>query len=159
MNPTLLKFVDYNIIFLNQSWIWLNDKEIKELTDTPDFTKEQQEQFYHSLNEKKDYFIKGIEYNKIPIGACGLKKITSADAEYWGYIGEKEYWGKGLGKYILNFAVDSARKFELTSLYLNVVTQNQRAIRLYERLGFESEEVTGSSLKMRLLIKDKLCKL
>lgn len=155
MNHTLLKFVDYNLIFLNQSWIWLNDKEIKELTYTPDFTKEQQLQFYDSLNEKKDYYIKGIEYNKIPIGACGLKNITSDDAEYWGYIGEKEYWGYGLGKGILNFAINAATEHGLTSLYLNVVKRNKRAIGLYEGMGFMAEEETPFSLKMRLDLEKK----
>ncbi len=152
MNSTSLKFVDYNLIFLNQSWIWLNDREVKELTNTPDFTKEQQEDFYHSLKNKEDYFIKGIEYNKKPIGACGLKRITGEDAEYWGYIGEKEYWGKGLGKYILDYAVDYAKKIGLSSLYLDVVKQNKRAIGLYERMGFLIEKETDSSIRMRLIL-------
>ena len=91
-----IKFVEYNEIFLEKSWEWLNNKEIKYLTCTPDFTKEQQKKWFLSLKDKKDYFIKGVLYNDTPIGVVGLKNITNTNGEYWGYIGEKEYWNKGI---------------------------------------------------------------
>ncbi len=150
MKTDYINFVDYNEVFLDRSWIWLKDKEVKELTNTPDFTKEQQLEFYNSLNGKEDYYIKGIQYDKISIGACGLKKITSDDAEYWGYIGEKEYWGRGLGKEILKYSIKKAREFKLSSIYLYVIKTNLRAIKLYEKFGFMTEEETDQQFKMRL---------
>ena len=42
-----IKFVEYNEIFLEKSWEWLNNKEIKYLTCTPDFTKEQQKNGFY----------------------------------------------------------------------------------------------------------------
>ena len=91
-----IEFVKYNETFLEKSWEWLNDKEIKYLTFTPDFTREQQKEWFLSLKDKKDYFIKGVLYNDIPIGVVGLKNITDINGEYWGYIGEKEYCNKGI---------------------------------------------------------------
>lgn len=150
MNPNQIKIVQYNIDFLDYSWNWLNDPEIKKLTNTPAFSKEDQLSFFQSLPERKDYYIRGIVYNGKPIGACGLKKITKTDAEYWGYIGEKEYWGKGFGKLILTAMIDKAKELGLSSVYLKVITDNPRAISLYNRLGFEIESENDIEISMRL---------
>lgn len=145
-----ISFVPYSDLFLKKSWDWLNDSEIKKLTNTHDFTKEDQKRFFNSLKSRNDYLIKGIIFNKIPIGACGLKNITNSDAEYWGYIGEKEFWGKGFGKEILDFMINCGIKMNLSSIYLNVIKENKRAIKLYQNFGFETEELTDFGFKMRL---------
>lgn len=131
-----LRFVKYDKAFLEKSWEWLKDSEVKELTMTPDFTKREQADFFSSLPSRNDYFIKGIEYKGKPIGACGLKSITNTTAEYWGYIGEKDYWGKGIGSLIIDFIVNQSLHLELKSIYLNVNSNNLRAIKSYERYGF-----------------------
>jgi len=132
---------NYNLTFLEKSWEWLNDPEIKELTMTPDFSKEDQQKFYKSLSEKKDYWIKGIIENNIPIGAMGLKNISTCDqsAEYWGYIGEKEYWGKGIGKFILKQAIIKAGELHLKKIYLKVSYKNIIAKNLYLKMGFKKK--------------------
>ena len=135
MNP-VVSFVPYTRDFLAKSWDWLNDAEIKSLTLTPDFTKEQQEKFYNGLPARKDYMIWGISLNGLPIGACGLKHITVKGAEYWGYIGEKQYWGKGLGSQIISHCERMAQARRLTELYLHVGKNNVRARRLYEKCNF-----------------------
>ena len=150
MNKNKLSFVNYSIKYLDYSWIWLNDAEIKTLTNTSDFTKEDQSIFFNSLSERKDYFIKGISYNKKPIGACGLKNITEYDAEYWGYIGDKNYWGKGIGKYIINYLIGIAKEKSISSIYLHVIKSNIRAINLYLKSGFEIENTIDGIAKMRL---------
>jgi RimJ/RimL family protein N-acetyltransferase len=128
---------DYNLVFLDKSWEWLNDPEIKALTLTPDFTKEQQKAFYDGLPDRKDYWIKGIMEDGIPVGAMGLKHINNEEAEYWGYIGEKAYWGKGIGPYMLREAIAKAKELELHQLYLHVDEKNLRAKQLYINMGFQ----------------------
>lgn len=145
-----LTFCDYNRIFLDKSWEWLHDKEIKILTNTPDFTKQEQLAFFNSLNQKEDYFIKGICINQNPVGAAGLKKINNNDAEYWGYIGEKEYWGKGFGVQIIDYMANKAESLSLKSIYLFVIKENSRAIKLYQKKGFIIESENEDELKMRL---------
>lgn len=132
-----VRFVDYEKKFLDLSWHWLRDPEIKKLTMTPDFTKEEQLTFFSQLSERKDYIIKGIQYEGVPIGACGLKAINSFSGEYWGYIGEKEYWGKGIGKIIMDFVINQGRELRLEKIWLKVDSSNKRAIRSYEYYGFE----------------------
>jgi RimJ/RimL family protein N-acetyltransferase len=131
------QLVDYDINFLNKSWEWLNDQEIRELTLVPSFTKKDQLSFYKNLSQKKDYWIKGIQENGLPIGAMGLKCITDESAEYWGYIGEKAFWGKGIGKFILGEALKKAKQLNLSTLYLNVGSKNVKAKNLYIKTGFK----------------------
>ncbi|RYF82170.1 MAG: GNAT family N-acetyltransferase [Chitinophagaceae bacterium] len=132
--------VEYDLVFLQKSWEWLNDPELKALTLTPDFSKQDQQRFYESLCIRKDYWIKGIEEEGKPVGAMGLKHITNRDAEYWGYIGERNYWGKGIGAFMIKQAKDKARQLSLSSIYLRVSSGNERAKRLYEKMGFQKTE-------------------
>lgn len=132
-----IKFVEYSEIFLEKSWEWLNDKEIKYLTCTPDFTKEQQKKWFLSLKNKKNYFIKGVLYNNIPIGVVGLKNITDTNGEYWGYIGEKEYWNKGIGMHLINHIIEYSKTLKIQKIYLKIIKQNVRAFKLYEKVGFK----------------------
>ncbi len=132
----MLEIVKYTEEFLPLSWKWLNDSEIKKLTMTSDFSKEDQINFFNSLSSRKNYKIFGIEFDGIKIGACGLKNIEQNRSEYWGYIGEKEYWGKGLGKEILTKMINLAINEKISSVYLKVEKNNYRAIKLYEKFGF-----------------------
>ncbi|AJJ47106.1 GNAT family N-acetyltransferase [Francisella tularensis subsp. novicida] len=131
-----LNFVDYNVDFLDKSYYWLNDIEIKRLTMTPDFTKEDQYRFFKSLDARDDYILKGIEYNSEKIGAFGFKNIQGHTAEYFGYIGEKSFWGVGLGKILIWKMLVFAKKLGFKNLYLKVCVNNKRAINLYLKYGF-----------------------
>lgn len=140
--------VDYDRSFLDASFKWLADEEIKFLTNTSSFSKDVQEQWFLSLSEKEDYYIRGILADGIPIGACGLKHITNVDGEYWGYIGEKEYWGKGIGKQMMSFIESHARLLQLKQIYLLVIPENIRAIRLYNNKGYRKIEEFNGMIKM-----------
>lgn len=132
-----ISFVEFNRDFLQRSFFWLSDPEIKRLTDTPSISRDGQEQWFQSLSSKKDYYIKGILADSYPIGAVGIKNITAMQGEYWGYIGEKSYWGKGVGKAMVEEMVRVAKRdFNLKILNLKVVVDNIRALSLYKRVGF-----------------------
>ena len=146
--------VQYNSIFLEYSWTWLNDSEIKRLTRTPDFNKNDQRKWFESLKNQENYKIWGIDFEQIHLGACGLKNITDTDCEYWGYIGEKEYWGRGIGTCILYRLIDYCRKKGMASMWLIVSKENSRAINLYSKFGFKNEIVyPNESIKMRLFLE------
>lgn len=131
--------VDYNLHFLEKSWEWLNDPEIKLLTLTPDFTKEGQIKFYNSLPARTNYWIKGIAVNNIPIGLVGLKNINTSQksGEYWGFIGEKSFWGKGIGKFMIEEVLKKTKELRLKKVYLNVSSKNLRARNLYQKMHFK----------------------
>lgn len=52
---------------------------------------------------------------------------------------EREYRGQGIAEALVEGAKDWSRAFGVEKLTLNVVPQNLRAIRFYERVGFVSE--------------------
>ncbi len=52
---------------------------------------------------------------------------------------DPDKWGVGLGRSLLNYMIDQFSADGFGSVYLWVVTQNERAIRLYQRNGFVSE--------------------
>lgn len=144
-----VRLVTYDRSFLDHSWTWLNDSEIKKLTDTTDFTRETQKRWYDSLPSRNDYKIWGVMADKTSIGVCGLKKITREDCEYWGYIGEKDYWGKGIGRIITELMEKEARGLYLKSIWLQVLRENERAIRLYVKLGYIVESQGQELIFMR----------
>ena len=133
-----INFVKFNTVFLDKSSIWLTDPELKQLTLTPDFTTESQKQWFDSLSKRDDYKIWGVIYDDVPVGAVGLKRIDNVDhsAEYFGYIGEKNYWHRGIGTRMLSFAIDEAKKIDIKRIDLYVFDDNSRAIGLYKKFGF-----------------------
>jgi RimJ/RimL family protein N-acetyltransferase len=145
-----LCFETYSKGYLIKSWEWLNDPEIKYITDTPNFIKDEQIAWFQSLKDRKDYLVWGISLNKTKIGAVGLKHITEISAEFFTYIGEKEYWGKGLGKQIISFVQQySYDTLHLRELTLKVLHDNLRAIRLYKDFGFFVEKSDDTYLYMK----------
>lgn len=76
------------------------------------------------------------------IGNCGLKSIDqrAQKAELWIYIGEKRCWGKGYGsqatRALLRFAFQS---LGLNRVYLYCPAYNERALGMYEKVGFKRE--------------------
>lgn len=143
------KLVRFSKEFLTLSWVWLNDEEIKKLTNTPTFSIEEQHAWYMRIDTMKDYLIWGIELESVKIGACGLKNITKTDCEYWGYIGEKKYWGRGIGYRILLLIEGKAEKLGLSSIWLKVLPENQRAISLYKKSGYCLEQEKNNLWLMR----------
>ena len=49
----------------------------------------------------------------------------------------KEYWGLGIGRALMEACIDCARRAGYTQLEPEVVADNQRAVSLYRRAGFE----------------------
>jgi len=144
-----IHFSDYNEQFLQLSWHWLRDEEIKELTRTPDFTREEQAQWYSTLPDNKNYQAFGIWWGGKAIGVCGIKNITDKDAEYFGYIGEKEYWGKGVGMSMIKHIEQEAIQLGLSSVYLRVWNGNTRAINLYRKMGYTTFNIEDELRFMR----------
>ena len=111
---------------------------------------EEQQTWFKSLAARNDYRIWGIHCGSRKIGACGLKNISGKSAEYWGYIGEKEYWGRGLGKRLVSYCIEQAGELGLSSLYLKVIPENTRARRLYLASGFQESGQEANMLIMTL---------
>ncbi len=77
-----------------------------------------------------------------PIGDVSLFELDlhNGSAELGIFIGEKGEWGKGYGTDAVNAIVDFGfGSLRLERIWLNVWTENARAMRAYEKAGFIRE--------------------
>lgn len=146
-----IEFKDFTREVLEKSWEWLNDPLIKRQVFALDFDKETQEKWFESLKTKDDYFIKSMWHNGKPIAVMGIKHLTAKEGEVFGYIGEKEYWGKTVGVQGMDFLIDYGRSIQLESLYAIMLKENLNSYKLHCRMGFKIEkDVDEKTMMMRL---------
>ena len=150
-----LQLVGYDRTFFDRSKIWLLDEKLNHLIHAGTIPSDEERlAWFNSLSSRKDYLIWGVAYNGEPIGVSGLKRIADGKAEYWGYIGEKAYWGKGLGKDLMKEVLKKARELDLNYVWLRVRKYNPTAINLYKKVGFTIEQDEPETYLMSLSLPD-----
>lgn len=148
-----IEFKDFNREVLEKSWEWLNDPQIKDLTAAPDLDIESSKKWFENLKNKKDYMIKSMCYNNKPLGVVGLRNITDKDGEVFGYIGEKEYWGKTVGVQAMEYTINYGKSINLESIYSVILKKNQSSYKLHRRFGFVKEvDKDENNIIMRLYL-------
>jgi RimJ/RimL family protein N-acetyltransferase len=133
---------------------WRNDIEVMQFTNPDldvhplDATKYFVEQVILGSDTSKSYII--VDKNtETPIGVVSLINIDykNRNAECIIDIGEKEYWGQGYGTESLKLLLDFAfYEMNLHRIMLKVFSFNERAVKLYNRLGFQKEGISRQSL-------------
>nr|WP_067841907.1 GNAT family protein [Amphibacillus sediminis] len=133
---------------------WRNDHQVMVSTNPAldNYSFDQTESFVEQVilnnHSTKSYMIIERKHNQ-PIGITSLANLDfkNRNAELIIDIGEKEFWGKGYAsealKMLLNYAFN---ELNLHRLYLQVFAFNEKAIRLYQRLGFQQEGVSRQAL-------------
>ena len=75
------------------------------------------------------------------VGSAGVSAVRSrrkvAHRARFGISILKEYWGMGIGRALMEVSIDCARQAGYSQLELEVVADNERAVSLYRRAGFE----------------------
>jgi len=133
---------------------WRNDSEVMRTTNPSMdvFTLADTKQFVEHVilgsNTSKSYMIIDKESLQ-PIGITSLIQIDlkNRNSECIIDIGEKEYWGKGYGKEALKLLLDYAfLEMNLHRVSLRVFSFNQKAIAMYEKIGFRQEGASRQSI-------------
>jgi aminoglycoside 2''-phosphotransferase len=105
------------------------------------------QQIYRGTSQNALCFV--IEFEGVPIGECWLQRMNLERilAEYPGrdcrrvdlMIGEKEFWGRGLGTRTIRLLVELAFKQEEADAVFacEVGDYNPRSRRAFEKVGFE----------------------
>jgi hypothetical protein len=108
---------DYNLCFLKESEIKKWEKKIK--------------------SKKNHYF--AVFLNEIMIGYIGISRISFLNSNYELSLSlDEKYCSKRYGfKSLRLFLEYYFKNFDKYSIWLNVNAFNQRAIKLYEKIGFE----------------------
>ena len=90
------------------------------------------------------------------VGNIYLTGIDNKSAEYHIFIGDKDYWGKGVAKIASQQIISYSRDIlGLATINLGVNEKNEVAIYLYKSLGFVAVGVDDSFIKMRLDLEEK----
>jgi RimJ/RimL family protein N-acetyltransferase len=124
---------------------WLNDREvIRNLRAYRPLTRLAEEAFLRKLGESESDVVLGIVARETDqlLGGTGLHQIDSRNrhAQFGIFLGEKTSWGKGYGteatRLIVRYAFDT---LNLNRVWLHVYEDNDRALRVYEKVGFRIE--------------------
>ena len=106
----------------------------------------QNENFVANMDANQHQFVaisKGQDNEELIVGTAGLSVNGSHRMRHSGNIGimiHKDYQNKGVGTALIAALIDMADNWlMLVRLELTVFENNERAIHLYEKFGFEKE--------------------
>ena len=121
---------------------WINNPENNQYLhyDLPLEVEKTTRWFKNKDNSKRIDCI--IEYNGMPVGLIGLLQIDRENqkAEYYITIGENGFKHRGIATKATNAIIACAfEELRLHKVYLTVDANNEKAIRLYEKVGFKQE--------------------
>lgn len=130
---------------VNETYLaWLNNPEVNAGLATRNYTIPRLKEYvYSKIINPNCHFFAIVSYNgNLHIGNVKLD-FYDKDANHYEFgilIGDKNYWGKGIGYeasfLVLNYAFDV---LEARKVWLAVYENNLPARRLYEKLGFVLE--------------------
>lgn len=104
-------------------------------------------ELYDSIN---NVLMVAIVNGKI-VGTASVSASNKRRMEHLGEVGIsvlKDYWGFGLGRAMMDSLIDwAAESGIIRRLELTVQKRNQRAIQLYEKVGFQTEAVMPRGAK------------
>ncbi|MCF6142091.1 GNAT family N-acetyltransferase [Flavobacterium sp. K77] len=134
------------------SYLWRNDEEIWKYTGS-------RPNLEITYDIERDWIVKvitekiskrfAIIVDGVYVGNIQLTNLTKQDAQYHIFIGDKNYWGKGIAQLATFQILTYAREtLQLNEVYLQVNVDNAAAVRVYEKSGFEKEQVVEQNLKM-----------
>ena len=162
----------------NRYLAWFMDQEVTKYTSHGLFkyTKEQTIEFLENADKNNDVIwaiiIKGLEFeivssypgtknyrekaSDIHVGNIALQNINwiNRTAEFAGIIGEKEYWGKGIGTEAVRLLfAHGFDKLNLNKIYLGTAEHNKGMITIALKLGMKQEGI----LKNHVFLNGDYC--
>ena len=143
------------------SWVWRNDLSIWKLTAKSWNTYvnyETELKWIQSVlldKTRLTYAICVGQYEEY-IGNVQLTNINSEDACFHIFIGNKNYWGKGIGMIATKLFIDHVKNnLNIKKIYLYVKETNTAALSIYNKVGFVNVGLIKSQIKMELKIKNE----
>lgn len=152
-----LKDVDYNLQLEIRNW--RNSKEVSKYFQIKYIPEDTHKQWLKKINiEESDIKAFLLKHNKTYIGLTYFMKInTISRTADWGiYIYPKDFRSKGYGKLVLEKSIKYAKdELKLEKLYLEVLENNHRAIKIYEMYGFSKLFSTNNVARYELILNNK----
>ena len=128
---------------------WRNTDAVRlNMYDQRILTPEQHRYYYHSFIEKGVIVQYIIEMDKKAIGTIFYKKRNDKSVEIGLFLGEEDYYGRGVGKYVLNKLLSIIEKRGYGKMILKVKRDNNRAFNLYLHSGFVVDDYSKTFIEM-----------
>lgn len=136
------------------SYKWRNDTEVFKYTGANydhEITLEDESNWIRRVSKNENEYRCAIIANEEYVGNIYLTDIENGHATYHIFIGNKDFWGKGIAKeasrLIINYGFNV---LNLETIELEVRKQNKRAFELYKSLGFQIREYNNDWIKMEI---------
>lgn len=131
---------------------WLNDSEVNKYLETKEATIDELKQYIHDKNNNPNCLFLGIflKENNKHVGNIKLEPIEFEEkkATLGILIGNKNYWGRGIGteatKLLVNYAFNT---LDLKEVNLGVISENKAAIEVYKNAGFKIDMINKKSTR------------
>lgn len=141
------------------SYKWRNNSKIWELTGskpdtdiTPEIETTWIKDVINRVDEKR--FAICIADTNEYVGNVQLTGINNKKAEFHIFIGETQFWGKGIGENATKLVLEYGfSKIDLLEIFLTVNEQNLKAIKIYKKLSFMEIGLKLNMIEMSI-IKD-----
>ena len=140
---------------------WWRDEELIDLTSgdhSPLMDEEIKRQVDDMAEDIKSHHWL-IKADGEAIGHINLNQKDDNSVEMQIVIGEKNYWGKGIGTEAISLVVSEAKKLGYKKINAEVRPENKRALRLYEKMGFKkigTKKYDNPNLPEVILFKKEL---
>ncbi len=133
---------------------WRNDPEVFKYTGNTydhEITIDSELTWIRKILAKSDDYRCAIIVDGIYVGNIYLTDINNQSAHYHIFLGDKNYWGKGVAYKASILILEYAFKYlNLQYVQLKVNKLNIAAISLYKRLGFREVESEELWITMRI---------
>lgn len=133
---------------------WRNDKDVFKYTGNTydhEITLDSELEWIRRVIAKEDDYRCAILADDVYVGNIYLTDITKKSAAYHIFIGNKEYWGKGIAKTASELILDYAFiVLSLETVQLKVHKENKTALSLYHKLGFQEKFSDAKFISMEL---------
>lgn len=134
---------------INNNYIhWFDDSEVCKMNSHHRFpnSEESMIKYIESVNNSNNQLVLAIidKNDKDHIGNVSLQNINyiNRSAEFAIIIGEKKYWGKGIGKECGKLIIKHGfSELNLHRIYCGTLSKNNGMINLAETLGFKKEGI------------------
>ena len=120
---------------------------------------EKEEKFLNNILTSDNDLMIACEIGGKIIGNCNLNRYSKMRMKHRAEIGIaicKEYWSFGIGRFMLEELIRISNEQGIKQLELEVIEGNERAIKLYESLGFYKvgEKPNSLCLKDGTMLKE-----
>ncbi|OAA31586.1 acetyltransferase [Kosmotoga arenicorallina S304] len=117
-----------------------------------EITVEKEKEFIKSIKDIENALMILVELDGKIVGMLNFNGGTRPRTRHRGEFGIsvlKDYWGHGIATAMLEYLIEWAKEHEILKIDLMVREDNERAIKLYEKLGFKREGHISRYFKLR----------